>query len=672
MMSGMFRTGLTLGLLYLFNLTTVAQPVPEALKMAISGQENDEKKLELYKILLDSISTAERKDFLPVIKYAKEAIDLSVRLKDPKYVPLFYNELGFAYKQSMKVDSAIYYLKRGLELAEQLQHPLGIARNGYTLATIYVDQHRLLDAVHQIHANLTHLKLHPYNQMYHVNYLLVAFMCHSMDNKLLYQYFFEKSYAYFPSDPQVARIHYEFKIRYLLMQKRVKDADALYAEFERLYPLENRKPMDECADIYMTIAEAYLRDGYYAKAASILDKLLETKLDPKSEPLYFVLAYRAKIYLQQGDVVNAERLNNLTLRQPPLAVLQDHRRLAFENLARINYKKGNYFVAIEQIQQLYMQKDSIEKAKNALHYLLVTNLQEAEKDVNAFTAQVQLQKAVLKKDKEIQRDLYIIIGLLFLMVLGAIYFYRRSNKNRALIEKQKEQLLKQAHDLSEANGVKDKLFSIVSHELRSPVAELITLLDVKKRVLKYESTVDYLDDLHVKSKRVYSTLDNVLSWSAAQLRLQDSAVSHQSIRHLASKAVALALPEITQKNLSIKNNTEEIQVLANENQTLMVLRNVLHNAVKFSKPAGEIQLYTTYGNGEVVLHIADQGTGMSAEKQASLFTTLQRSENGTEGEQGSGIGLYICADLMKKQGGRMGVKSIEGKGTTLQVTFIMG
>jgi hypothetical protein len=68
MMSGMFRTGLTLGLLYLFNLTTVAQPVPEALKMAISGQENDEKKLELYKILLDSISTAERKDFLPVIK----------------------------------------------------------------------------------------------------------------------------------------------------------------------------------------------------------------------------------------------------------------------------------------------------------------------------------------------------------------------------------------------------------------------------------------------------------------------------------------------------------------------------------------------------------------------------------------------------------------------------
>ncbi len=671
-MSGTLRSGLVLGLVFLINLTSVAQPVPEALKVAVTGQEDDRKKLELYKLLLDSISTAERKDFKPVIHYAKEAIDLSVRIKEGKYISIFYNELGFAYKQMHKLDTAIYYLKRGLELAEQVQDPLGMAKNGYTLATIYVDQHRLLDAVQQIHVNLSHLKLHPDNYMYHVNYLLIAYMCHSMENKLLYQYFFEKSFAYFTEDPQVARIQYEFKIRYFLMQGRVKNANALFSEFERLYPLEGRDQSLELCDIYMTIAEAYLRHDEFEKAGEILDHLLEQKLDPKTEPIDFIKAYRAKVYLQMGDVVNAERLNFQIIHTKPISALMDHRRLAQENLAKINYKKGNFLIAIQQIQKLYAQKDSLEKAKNALHYLLVTNLQDAEKDVNTYTARVQLQQEVLKKDKNLQRDLYIIIGLLFLMVLGAIYFYRRSNKHRQLIETQKEQLLKQAHDLSEANGVKDKLFSIVSHELRSPVAELITLLDVKKRVSKYESTVEYLDDLHHKSKRVYSTLDNVLSWSAAQLRLQDNAVSHQDLKRIVSKALTISLPEISLKNLIIKNETDDLQVLANENLTLMVLRNVLHNAVKFSQNEGEIRLYTTVEHGEVVLHIADQGTGMSQERQATLFTTLQRSELGTEGEKGSGIGLYICADLMKKQGGSMGVESVEGEGTTLKMIFIKG
>jgi signal transduction histidine kinase len=671
-MSGSIRLTLTLGFLYLFYVNAVAQPVPQALSMAIAGQEDDKKKLELYKILLDSTANLERKDYRPVLRFAREAIDLSVALKESKYISLFYHHLGYAYKHLNKLDSATYFLTKGIELAEQVQDPLGTAKNGYTLATIYVDQHRFLDAVQQVHANLTHLKLHPDRYMYHVNYLLIAFMCHSMDNKLLYQYFLEKAFVYYAEYPQVARLQYEFKIRYFLMQNRVKDADNLFEELQRVFPLQKRDPKGDLAEIYMTVAEAYLRNGQSAKAAIILDHLLEQQLNPKTEPVDFIKGYRAKIYLLQEDVVNAERLNNQIINNPPLSMLLDHRRLAAENMAKINYLKGNYLVAIQQIQRLYVQKDSLEKAKNALHYLLVTNLQEAEKDVNTYTAQVHLQQEVLKRDKNLQRDLYIIIALLFLMVIGAVYFYRRSNKNRALIEAQKEQLLKQAHDLSEANGVKDKLFSIVSHELRSPVAELITLLDVKKRVSKYETTVDYLDDLHLKSKRVYSTLDNVLSWSAAQLRLQDSAVSHQSLRQLSSKAIAAALPEITQKNLRIKNDTEDIQVLANENQTLMVLRNVLNNAVKFSKPDGEIHLYSTSGNGEVILYVADQGTGISKEKQDSLFTTLQRSETGTEGEKGSGIGLYICSDLMKKQGGKMGVESIEGMGTTLKMTFIMG
>ncbi|MEZ0541300.1 sensor histidine kinase [Fibrella arboris] len=226
----------------------------------------------------------------------------------------------------------------------------------------------------------------------------------------------------------------------------------------------------------------------------------------------------------------------------------------------------------------------------------------------------------------------------------------------------------QNEELSALNSTKNKLFAIVGHDLRSPLAAL----KVQLSALAHEQTTAAgPDERYTRMLQladdVYNTTDNLLSWSTLQRGTLRSWPTSFDLPVAIEAAHQLFGSAIQQKQLTVNSRYEPAPVTADEQQLHIVARNLLHNAIKFTPPGGRIRLSTGQQNGRAVLTIQDSGIGMSPEKLAS--SSALASERGTLGESGTGLGLDICREFVRLNKGELLIDSAPGNGTTVTVRF---
>ncbi len=263
-----------------------------------------------------------------------------------------------------------------------------------------------------------------------------------------------------------------------------------------------------------------------------------------------------------------------------------------------------------------------------------------------------------------------VIAGLTLAFLIFIVFYTRitSLKRRQHILEQRVE--ERTRELARLNATKDKLFSIISHDLRSPFNVILGYTDVLRKEYKTfdEKTMDsILANLSEAGESAFSLLENLLNWSGTQRGTTD----FSPVETTANEMVKSVLPEIKsiarKKNIEIVNHVAEknIKLKADKNMLSVVLRNLLNNAIKFSNPGSKIWLNAEAGEQEnIVFSVQDEGVGMSPEKAKTLFKLEETTtENGTKGEKGTGIGLILCKEFVEMHGGEIWVESQPGKGT---------
>ena len=236
-------------------------------------------------------------------------------------------------------------------------------------------------------------------------------------------------------------------------------------------------------------------------------------------------------------------------------------------------------------------------------------------------------------------------------------------------------LLQEKHaQLQAINASKDKFFSIISHDLRSPLSAVLTglrMLTDSKNGLSGDEQQEIICDARDTTERLYALLENLLSWARIQRGVMEFAPRPLDMRPLLDQNARLFAANAAQKRIAIcQTVTEPILICADRAMVDAVIRNLLSNALKFTEAHGTITISASQGDAAVEVAIADTGVGMSAETLAKLFRLdVRYDQPGTAGEKGTGLGLNVCKEFVEKNNGTISVESVPGTGTMFCLRF---
>ena len=223
--------------------------------------------------------------------------------------------------------------------------------------------------------------------------------------------------------------------------------------------------------------------------------------------------------------------------------------------------------------------------------------------------------------------------------------------------------------LNELNATKDKLFSIIGHDLKGPFN---VIMGFSELLLENVDTYDrekikkQLRTIHDASNHSYELLKNLLEWSRTQTGKIAFEPKTLYFKKIAADNIILLEPQALEKNIQITSNiSDQCYASIDENMMNSVFRNLISNAIKYTYPGGKVTLSSRVYSNSIEISFTDTGTGMNSITKEKLFKINETSSiAGTNNEKGTGLGLVICKEFIEKHGGRIWVDSIEGKGST--------
>ncbi len=238
--------------------------------------------------------------------------------------------------------------------------------------------------------------------------------------------------------------------------------------------------------------------------------------------------------------------------------------------------------------------------------------------------------------------------------------------------KNSEELLKkQSEELSNLNHLKDKMFSIIAHDLRGPIMnlkEIMSLFDQK--LISDEELKTHLPVINTEIKTTSSLLENLLYWSRTQLKGERINPDYLNLKLISIVQLNLLDSQLKDKKLIINNNiAENVIVYADKNMIELVIRNLLSNAIKYCNPGDQITLSAKLDYDKYVVEIEDTGIGIEEKNISKLFGMNNFSTVGTNSERGTGIGLLLCKEFVEKNKGTIWVRSELGKGSVFGFTL---
>ncbi len=243
---------------------------------------------------------------------------------------------------------------------------------------------------------------------------------------------------------------------------------------------------------------------------------------------------------------------------------------------------------------------------------------------------------------------------------------------------QKNQLIEELTQIKEklenANSEKDKFFSIIAHDLKSPFSGFLNLTkmmadDVMDFTMR--DLVDFTRSLQESADGLYKLLENLLEWSRIKRGVTSFDPEINNLNMLVQSNFYIIQQTANQKDIKLINNVnEELEIFADIPMINTVFRNLISNAVKFTPKKGSITIFAEKTVGELCITIQDTGIGMSEDILGKLFKVDQKvSRPGTEGESSTGLGLLLCKEFIEKHGGRIWVESEVGNGSKFKFTI---
>lgn len=235
-------------------------------------------------------------------------------------------------------------------------------------------------------------------------------------------------------------------------------------------------------------------------------------------------------------------------------------------------------------------------------------------------------------------------------------------------------LMEEIEKLKEVNISKDKFFSIISHDLKSPFQGLLgftELLNEEYDTLDDDYKKNLIKEIRASSLHIYNLLVNVLEWSRLQTNRTDFNPEKVNLWLEIEEVRNLLMVNAVNKNVSLHNEvSKDYYVLADDNMLRSILHNLLTNAIKFTEPGGYVKFRATLAGNFYVVSVIDNGIGIKQDDIGKIFSIgIQYSTVGTSNEKGTGLGLTLCKEMIEKHGGSIWVESKLGAGSSFRFTM---
>jgi signal transduction histidine kinase len=291
-------------------------------------------------------------------------------------------------------------------------------------------------------------------------------------------------------------------------------------------------------------------------------------------------------------------------------------------------------------------------------------LTEILKNTNLFPVEIQFMYLV---------ELGVLVFLLFQVFLLTNH-YANAYRNLEDLNQNLEQIVEdRSGQLITANTVKDRLLSVVSHDIKSPLNSLRGVLQVyNKGAITRDEFDNFTKHLENDLSKTSMLVENLLYWTASQLKGIEVRNESFDLYLLVEENTQLFETIASNKTITLKHNAKRDTIVnSDRNIVNLVLRNVLSNAIKFSYEGSVINIFVEIEHGLLRIIVEDQGIGMDEQTIKKLFSPeLTVSNRGTQNEKGTGLGLALCHDYIEKAGGQLIVESAKGEGSRFIIILL--
>lgn len=566
-------------------------------------------------------------------KYAEEALTLSQQLHFKNGEILALNRLGeFEFRQS-NYAHAVEFSTRSLKLAEESHDSLAMA------------------AVYRVLGNINTFGFKQYDKALKYQLLALSIYEKEKDMRSIASSYGNVTWIY-------ANTNQNLTEALRLAKRGAHIADSL--DNEQLLSYN-----------YNSLGLIFRSLGNLDSALYYLDKSTEAGARIMDRG---VISYnnsiKGSIYLLKKDFKKAQESFSLAERVSRELNSREVLKESFRGLAQTYEALGNYTLAFQYQKKFSELNDSLVNREITQKSLMMEyELNEQRREIKI--AELEQSALQARREKEIYTGLLStgITSLLIIIILIVRNNRQKRKANEILLEKN-EEIARQNLKLIQTNEVKDKLFFIIGHDLRGPLSGLKSLLGmVARNELSHEEFKHIAPLLNQNVIGLSETMDNLLLWSGSQLHGWQHDPVDFNFHPLVEKVFTLFAELAHRKNISMSNEvSRDLRVHADKNQMELVTRNLLHNAIKFTPDGGHIQVCSGISGNFAEISISDTGIGIDEVKLATLFADAGlRNTRGTNGEQGTGLGLTLCKEMVNTNGGRITVTSKPGSGTTFHV-----
>ena len=237
-----------------------------------------------------------------------------------------------------------------------------------------------------------------------------------------------------------------------------------------------------------------------------------------------------------------------------------------------------------------------------------------------------------------------------------------------------EQLKAYANELKDLNATKDKFFSIIAHDLKGPFNAILGFSDLLAESyddFSEEEKMNFIQNIKIASDSTYKLLENLLDWSRLQTGKINPTPEMIDLSLLTLENISVLKSMADNKRIKLYSSIQyNTRAFADANMVRTILRNLMSNAIKFTRPGGEVNISSTEDNAMVQICVWDNGIGISAARLGMLFRIDEKlSTKGTANETGTGLGLLLCKEMIERQGGHLWVESETGQGSRFYFTL---
>ncbi|MBA4053352.1 MAG: hypothetical protein C0490_01435 [Marivirga sp.] len=574
-------------------------------------------------------------DYSAAIRYDNLSLENDIILKDSVQISRDFNNIGNDYYDLGEYDDAYYYFTQSHRVASAV-------RDTFRMLVAYHNVGRVFKELGQYERALDHLNL------------AKKMSLQQKDDEGI-------PYAYDEiGDVQLRRNEYDSALKTL----------GLALKLSRKLNVKILEPK-----IHSKIATVYLKTGAFGKARAYYDSAFALNDLTKDR---FGMAEaelgRGIVYTNEGKYNEA-----LTKIEKSLAVAKElNARVleikCFNQLAVLWEMKGDYKKSLDYYKQFKLLEDTLfgqEMQGKLIRDQLRFETESRDSRIAFLSEQQAMQRGELKKQEFVRNILVVVMALSGILLVTVYRSGRRRRQINTLLLRHQEEMEKRSEELERLNQVKDKFFSIISHDLRSPINALAGLLDLlDKGAVSAQELPKHIKELKARFNHTRTLLNNLLDWTLLQMDKLNLQATKIDIFNIVEENIQL-LSSVQGKDIKLINEVPKNTIgFADSNTINLVIRNLMTNAIKFTNDGGHVVIKAKDKTSELLISVTDNGVGMNNDVLKMLFDkTAPYTTRGTANEKGTGLGLILCKEFIEKNGGKIWVESEEGKGSTFFFTL---